>query len=305
MKNLIWYEKYRPEELSDLILNRHTKKSLKKYVKQKEIPHLLLFGPPGGGKTTIAEILIDKCASSKMLLNGSSEDRGVDTVKKKVKNFAMHLIMKNKGVNIVFIDEADGMSSDAQDALKNIIEKYSNNCRFIFACNTIEKITDAIISRCIRFRFDSFPKEKVLEKCINIFENEDVKYKEENLVKIIDRFYPDIRSIINEMQSCSVTGELNLEYLGDPQIDLEKLEILLNKGKINDIRRLWVGSYDFNWLYTYLINKYIPSIKQNKKAAECALIAAEYMNSFGDKEINATACLVAIMMELNVNKIYF
>lgn len=306
-KNIIWYERYRPKELSDLVLEENIQKHLENYIDQSEIPHLLLSGPPGSGKTTISNILIEKCASSYLALNASSKDRGIDIIKNKVKQFASNLRQDKNKINIVFFDEAHGLTRDAQEALNNTIEKYVKNCRFIFATNYYDSISNAIKSRCTHhFKFDTLPKKQVLKICKKILNKEEIDFNKNDIKTIIKRFYPDIRSIINNLQICSISGKIDTSQMTDQEIDYNKLTILMDKGKINDIRHLWKDMTNFNWLYKFLFNIYIKD-KENK--AEAALIIAKYMyqdNKVIDREINATACIIDMLLEIDEEiQIYF
>lgn len=298
LKFEIWYEKYRPKKLDDLILNEHNRKILEKCIKAKQIPHLLLHGPWGSGKTSIAEILIENCASASLVLGASAEDRGVDTIKKKVKSFAANMVFDKHKTNIIFFDEADGLTPDAEQALKNTVEHYHQNCRFIFTTNNFNKIDGHIKSRCIRLCFEQIPKKEIIKFCKNILKNENIEYDKKDLKKIVKTFYPDIRSIVNELQSCSISGTLNINELSNPEPDMKKLKLFLDKGNISAIRHLWIGNTDFGWLYAWLTREYIPNNINDKNKAECFLHVANWMTKYQtDKEIMATACLIDILLE--------
>lgn len=295
MKDLIWYERYRPKKLSGLILPHSYIKQFKNFIRQKEIPHLLFHGPAGSGKTTLAQILIDKCAGRSLILNASSEDRGIAVVKTRVKQFAT--AKHSDKLNVVFFDEANGLTAEAQEALKNTIEKYQRNCRFIFTTNEFDKITEPIVSRCQVFKFDSFPKKDLRKHLCWILDEEEVEYNKKDLRKIIGRYYPDIRTIINTIQSCSISGELSP---GDllTITDYDLLKSHLEKGRIFAIRNMFAGSKDFIGLYRWLFYKYIPKEVHPEQKGDCAIVVAEYLfrdRTVVDKEINMAACLLEIM----------
>ena len=216
MKELIWYEKYRATSLDGLILPKNVRKNMKGYIKEKEIPHLLFHGPAGSGKTTLALILIKACASAKLILNGSSEDRGIGTIKKKVKQFASSKRISKGKLNIVFIDEADGLTPEAQDALKNIIETYQSNCRFIFTANEIDQITDPIYSRCTMFAFESMPNDYFLNFLYDILDDEKIGYKKNDIEILVNTSicsYPcsTIPVDSHDLHSCDIKTLLFVE----------------------------------------------------------------------------------------------
>jgi len=295
MKDLIWYEKHRPKKLSDLVLPKTQMRVFKQYARNKEIPHLLFCGPPGSGKTTISKILVNCVAARNMSLNASSNDRGIDTVKGKVKSFAMSQRQGSK-LNVIFFDEADGMTPQAQEALKNTIESYYKNCRFIFTCNEIGKIIAPIISRCIVYSFDTIPKEKLSLYAQKILKEEKVAYKTKHVDTIIDKFYPDVRSVINNIQSCSVKKVLNPKEILFP-FRFERISSLIQKGKITELRNLWKNFVDFSVLYKWLFDVWIYEAKEDIRGS-LAIIIAEYLyrdKSISNKEINITACFLEIM----------
>ncbi len=296
-KNL-WYEKYRPRKFKDIILIRKDKEFFKKCIRRKNIPHLLFAGPAGTGKTTLALILIDKCASAKLILNASSSDRGIATIKEKVKNFARS-VSTGDGMNIVLFDEADGLTADAQLALKNTIEQYSTNCRFIFTANTLGKIIDPIVSRCMMFNFTTkqFGRKDLLNYLQDILKKEGVAYKRKHLKEVIEFFSPDVRSIMNHLQYACATGTLKSEVVSRFS-NAESLSMYLEKGMISAIRgTLLVGQTEFTWLYRWLFDNLIPELDEEIQS-DSAIVVAEYLHRdaiVADKEINASACLIELM----------
>lgn len=294
MKNFIWYEKYRERKLSKLILPKEHKIFFRKCIKQKQIPHLLLVGPYGSGKTTLAHILINKCASAKLILNASSYDRGINIIKTKVKAFSSSSTFTKGKTNIVFFDEADGMTPEAQGALKNTIEAYQANCRFIFTANRPERVHGAIKSRCQTWDFQSLDFPKVLELGCRVLETEGVEYRKSDLKKIAKDYYPDIRMILNILQQNSPSGKL---VASSKTTDKEMLQQYIKKGLINAARNIWKDSTDFLWLYQWLFEEFAYGIEE-KRRAKTMITIAEYLyrdRFVADKEINAVACLLEIM----------
>ena len=307
IKDLIWYEKYRGTKLDHLILPKNIRKNMDKYVKDKEIPHLLFHGPVGSGKTTLALILIKLVASSKLILNASSEDRGIATVKKRVRQFASSQRIDKDKLNIVFFDEADGLTPDAQLALKNTIETYQSNCRFIFTANDMDKVTDAIYSRCTMFEFTSMPKEYFLKSLYRILEKENIKFKERDVKKVVERYGTDVRTILNNLQVASVSGRFKVKDILD-MFDTKEIESLIKSGNILKIREAWGTQIDFTWFYRFLFNDFLANEDlESDQRVEVALVIAEYMwknKTVADKEINATACCLEIMTALEIDPVF-
>lgn len=296
MKDLIWAEKHRPKNLDSMVLWEHYLEAFEKYINQKEIPHLLFHGPAGSGKTTLARILLKNIASSSLNLNASSSDRGIATVKGIVKSFAASKPSKGNRLNIVFLDEADGLTSDAQNALLNTIEKYHSNCRFILTCNQIEKLIEPLVSRCIIYQFESLPIRNVRLMCSRILKKEKIKIDRKTLSDIVDRYYPDVRSIINNLQACSVSGELTNQYLD--RLDPELFITLLKNGEIFALREMWANARDFTRLYSFLFENCGVLTKNNDDKADSMIAIAEYLHkdkTIADREINFTACVLEIL----------
>ena len=310
MKQKIWYEKYRPKKLKELALDDKTKELLESYLEDGEIPHLMLHGPAGSGKTTISMILIKELASSKLLLNASSDDRGIATVKTKVKQFAAAKTMLKNKVNIVLFDEADGLTADSQMALKNTIETFHKNCRFIFTCNEIDKVIEPIKSRCVMLRFETPPETTIIKHCRAILKKESIKHTRKNIRKIVERYYPDVRSIINNLQACSISGKLSPDNYLD-RFDPNSFITYVNEGLLFAARNLWSDVTDFTRLYKTLKNIIATDDEcafdlKDDQRAEALLIIAEYLykdRTIADRELNFTACVVEIMnlMELQID----
>ena len=311
MKNLFWYEKYRPKDLKELALEDSTREMLEHYIEQGEIPHLMFYGPAGSGKTTISMILIKKLASARLLLNASSDDRGIATVKTKVKQFAAAKTLNKKKLNIVLFDEADGLTPDSQLALKNTIETFHKNCRFIFTCNMIDKVIEPIKSRCVVVRFETPPVGTIIRHCSRILKKEKVAFKRKNLKTVVERYYPDVRSIVNNVQACSVSGTLSPDQYLD-RFDVRSFLVYLNEGLLFAARNMWSEVQDFTRLYKTLATLITTdedecAIKLPEEARpEALLIVAEYLfkdKTIADREINFTACIIELMnmMELKID----
>ena len=306
MKDLIWYEKYRPPTIDDMIFSEHYENKFREYIDNNTFPHLLFVGPPGSGKTTLSRIFIDTIPSVALRLNASSE-RGIDTIRDKVKVFASSQPPKEK-IKIVFLDEADDLTMQAQDSLKSVIEVYSKTCRFIFTANSQEKIILPIQSRCAIFKFESFPKRKVFDILTHILKTENIKYNLKDLKKLIDNFYPDIRSIINNLDMGCSDGRFNIDFIINDVADINQVVELIMDGNVKELRLVFNNFIDFGWLYKgffdYLLitkdltedEKFYATLKISEYLYKDAVVL--------DREINAIACCIEIM-EILKCKIHF
>lgn len=307
MKHYLWVEKYRPKTLKEMSLGPNRARKFRQYIKESNIPHLLFYGPPGSGKTTMAQILMETIKSHHMVLNASSEDRGIATIKGKVKQFAMSRAIGD-AIKIILLDEADQLTPDAQKALRNTMETYSSNCRFILTANVIDRVLPAIQSRCTTFPFERYPKKKAIELLVSIMEKEKVTITDitlKNIKKLVDEIYPDIRDTINVAQMCCVDGKFRFRLFKDSwnQVNKKIVEHFW-KGRIRKLREEYAKNTDFLWYYKFLFDYFMKEeIQLDEQRASAAVIVADYLykDSFvQDKEINMTACFLELMELLKI-----
>jgi DNA polymerase III delta prime subunit len=228
----LWVEKYRPNKLVDYVGNEHLKSKVETYLESGDVPHLLLYGRAGTGKTTLAKLIVKSLDCDYMIINASDENN-VETVRTKVKNFASS--MGFKPFKIIIMDEFDYMSQNAQAILRNLMETFSKHCRFILTCNYVEKVIEPIQSRCQSFQIIPPTKKDVAIQMSKILKAEEVEFDPKDLVPIIDASYPDIRKVINTCQLNSHKGKLKVDVqnLLENDYKLKVLDIL----KSNDDKR--------------------------------------------------------------------
>mgnify|MGYP003974457655 FL=1 len=258
IKHSLWVEKYRPSSMDTYIGNEHLKSKVSIYLESGDLPHLLLFGRAGTGKTTLAKLLVNNIDCDYLYINASDEN-SVDVVRDKVKNFASTLGFQE--MKIIILDECDYITPNAQAALRNLMETFSKHCRFILTCNYVERIIDPIQSRCQSFQIIPPDRKQVAQHLSNILDNENVKYELDNVVTIVNGGYPDIRRVINGAQRQVVNNELVIDKNTIIQNDykLQVLEILEKQDKKNsfkNIRQLLADSKgtDFSDLFRLLFD---------------------------------------------------
>ena len=301
--NTLWVEKYRPSSLDTYIGNEHLKSKVKVYLESGDLPHLLLFGKAGTGKTTLAKLLVKNIECDYMYINASDENN-VDTVRTKVKNFASTVGFRD--MKVIILDECDYITPNAQAALRNLMETFSKHCRFILTCNFVERIIDPIQSRCQSFQIVPPSKSDVAKHLHNILVQENVMDTMEDIKVLVDSGYPDIRRVINSAQRNVVNGKLKLDTSSIIQNDyklklLKILETQNRKNAFKDIRQLLADNKitDFADLFRLLYDEVDGYGKGH--VAECILIIARYELSDSqvvDKEINAMAMLIEILQEI-------
>ena len=223
----LWVERYRPTEINTYIGNDHLKSKIDIYLESGDLPHLLLHGKAGTGKTTLAKLLVKNIDCDYLYINASDEN-GVDGIRFKVKNFASTVGFKD--MKVIILDECDYITPNAQAALRNVMETFSKHCRFILTCNFVERIIDPIQSRCQSFQIIPPSKGEVAKHIHEILLSENVISEMDDLKVLIDSGYPDIRRILNSAQRNVVKGKLKLDKTSILQNDykLKLLKILEN-----------------------------------------------------------------------------
>ena len=299
-QHTLWVERYRPVDLENYIGNEHLKTKVSKYISTGDIPHLLLHGKAGTGKTTLAKLLVSNVDCDQMYVNASDENN-VETVRNKIKMFASSVGFKD--LKVIILDECDFLTPNAQAALRNLMETFSKHCRFILTCNYVERIIDPIQSRCQSFQIIPPSKKEVAIHISKILNTEGISFENEQIVTMVNSSYPDIRRIINAVQRNIVDNQLivDTESLVQNDYKLQVLEILQTQDKKNafkNLRQLLADSQirDYADLFRLLYDE-IESYGKGH-IAEVILTIAKYELSDAqvvDKEINAMAMLIEIL----------
>ena len=296
----LWVEKYRPQNLDKYIGNEHLIEKAKVWIESGDIPHLLLYGKAGTGKTTLAKLLTNSIDCDYLYINASDE-RKLEMVREKVKSFASTIGFKD--MKVIILDEADYITPTSQAALRNVMETFSKHCRFILTCNFVERIIDPIQSRCQSFQIIPPSKKEVAIHLSNILKEETIDYSNDNVVSLVQSGYPDIRRVINSAQRQVVDGKLVVDEqaLVENDYKLSLIKILKEQSKkdaFKNIRKLLADSKvtdfadGFRLLYDTLDEWAVGH------TAECILTLAEGQRDdivVVDKEINFMATMVKIL----------
>ena len=300
IKNTLWVEKYRPSSLDSYIGNEHLRSKVKLYIESGDLPHLLLYGRAGTGKTTLAKLLVNNIDCDYLYINASDEN-SVEVVRDKVKNFASTLGFQE--MKVIILDECDYITPNAQAALRNLMETFSKHCRFILTCNYVERIIDPIQSRCQSFQIIPPDRKQVAVHLNTILTKEGVTSDIEDIVTIVNGGFPDLRRVINAAQRQVVDNKLVIDEGMSIQNDykVQVLEILKTQDKKNsfkNIRQLLADSKvtDFSDLFRLMFDTVDDWGRGH--VAECILILAQYQQSDAvvvDKEINVMAMFIEII----------
>ena len=310
MEEFLFVEKYRPHKIEDCILPCRLKSVFQEYVKNENIPNLMLTGTAGCGKTTVAKAMCEEIGLNHLFIN-SSEERGIDVLRTKIKGYASTISLTG-GRKVIILDEADYLTPEAQAGLRGAIEEFSENCSFIFTCNFKARLIDALHSRCAVVDFTLKGDEKakmaaqMYKRITAILTQEGIEYDKTVLAKIVERYFPDYRRTLNELQRYSSSGSINAGVLA--QVDnVRKLEDLIKSLKEKDFgsMRKWVVNNSdvdpariyrdvYDGLYEYMKPESIP-------AAVITIAKYQYQDAFvADHEINLVACLTEMMVECEI-----
>ena len=296
MSHSLWVEKYRPKDLSTYVGNEHLKEKVKVYLESEDVPHLLLFGKAGTGKTTLAKIVVNNIDCDYMYINASDENK-VDDVRNKIKTFASSVGFKS--LKVIILDECDYLTPNAQAALRNLMETFSKHCRFILTCNYVERIIDPIQSRCQSYKVVPPSKKEVAQQMVNILKEENCQFELDDIALIVNAGYPDIRRVINSAQRQIVDSKLKIDTSSIIQNDykIKLLEMLTTNSKLNEMRKLIADNSvsDYSELFRLLYDEV--ETYGNDKVTECILAIANGQHqdvNVVDKEINFIATLIKI-----------
>ena len=307
--DFLWVEKYRPKTVQECILPDSIKNTFQEFVEKGEIPNLLLAGPAGCGKTTIARALCEQLGCDYIVINGSDEGRFLDTVRNQAKNFASTVSLVETGTHkVIIIDEADNTTHDVQLLLRANIEAFYNNCRFIFTCNYKNKIIEPLHSRCAVVEFSISGKQKqtiaaeFFKRLVSILDTERIEAEKKVLAELINKHFPDWRRVLNECQRYSASGTIDSSILAEfSDVKTSDLIRKLKEKNFTEVRKWVVSNLDndpnliLRRVYEVLYDSLLPP---SVPAAVLIIAKYQYQIAFvADQEINLLAALTELMCE--------
>jgi len=305
MEDFLWVEKYRPKTIEECVLPDALKQTLLEFISKGDIPNLILSGGPGIGKTTAAKAMLDELGLTYMFINGS-EESGIDVLRTKIKNFASTVSLHG-GRKYLILDEADYLNPQStQPALRGFIEEFHKNCGFILTCNYKNRLIPPLHSRCsvVDFTVPKSEKKELAEqffrRVMNVLVVEDIKFEPKAVAEVINKFFPDWRRVLNELQRYSVSGRIDAGILVDiSEVNIKELMQSMKQKEFTNVRKWIVNNIDndptrlfrrlYDNLYDYMDGSSIPHV---------VVILGEYQYKaafVADQEINMLACLTEIM----------
>ena len=310
MSEYLYVEKYRPHKIEDCILPDRLKKVFQDYVTKGDIPNLMLTGTAGCGKTTVAKAMCEEIGVNHLFIN-SSDERGIDTLRIKIKGYASTVSLTG-GRKVIILDEADYLTPEAQAGLRGAIEEFSENCSFIFTCNFKARLIDALHSRCsvIDFALKGDEKAKMaaqmFKRLANILTEEGITYDKDVLGKIVQRYFPDYRRTLNELQRYSTSGNIDAGVLSQVE-SVRKLDDLIKALKEKDFStmRKWVvnnSDIDQSRIFRSIYDNLCVYLKpESVPQAVVNLAKYQYQAAFvADQELNLVACLTELMVDCDM-----
>lgn len=307
IQNTLWVEKYRPIVLENYVGNDSLKDAFTHYIESQDIPHLLLHGNAGGGKTTLAKIVATAIADENYMYINASDENSVDTVRDKIKAFASGIGFG--GLKVIILDEADFTTPNFQAALRNVMETYSKNTRFVLTCNYLDKIIEPIQSRCQSFNVVPPSKKDVAILAAGILKDESIEFDNKSLASIVNATFPDIRKLINTLQKCSINKKLEIaeNVSSNLTLNTQILELLKKStntaqlDRFNELRQLIASNLirDFNPIYRFIYDSIDSFPEKSRFSILLTLADAQYKDAFVvDHEINAMSAFYTIIDEL-------
>jgi DNA polymerase III delta prime subunit len=297
----LWVEKYRPATLDDIKLPPAVYTKFSEYGSDRSCPNLMFVGVAGIGKTSLAKITVNSILKSQYLYINASDENGIDTIRNKVTRFAQIKSMDGH-VKIIILDEVDGLTVDAQRALRNTMEEYSKHCRFILTANYAHKVIPPLQSRVQSF--DVTPTvEQCFDRCKHILDAENVKYTDDQLNSVVDNHAPDLRKTINELQKQIINGSLEISLTSHTPKLVENIYKLIKTGKVMNLRRNIIEKEAiFNKDYVELLRSLFNHVCDCKNTSDSVkqqhlIVVSEhiYRSAFVlDQEINFFSCLVML-----------
>ena len=305
METYLWVEKYRPTTVDDCILPSELKTTFSEFVKDKHIPNLILSGGPGIGKTTIAKAMLDEIGSTSMMINGS-EESGIDVLRTKIKNFASTVSLEG-GRKYIILDEADYLNPQStQPALRGFMEEFHKNCGFILTCNYKNRLIEPLHSRCsvIDFVIPKAQKPDLARNFFNrirkILQEESVKYDDKVVAELLNKYFPDWRRVLNELQRYSVSGQIDSGILVNlSEVSINELMQALKRQEFTVVRKWIVNNLDNDPIRIYrIVYDSLYDCLDHSTIPHAVLVLAEYSykSAFvADQEINMLACMTELM----------